>query len=734
MRTCPNCQAELASEFAARCDSCGSLLEDAMQTKRVGPPLDDDDDLEFQVQEKEETDTEFVGGTNDFEPGEKNPNEDKPTVSSADSEDDLKAESDFSTSGSMGDTDFEPIGHSSPFLPEDDEPPPAPEPDDTDFSDLKPEEPPEEDPELTDSGRLKKLSDEEVQSISTKMYRNESYLSEDDKKALINKLENQDQLFANNQPIVPPKKANKRPLAPKEVAAEIDESKPAPKMAHRSKGVAFYYKNLIQLRGSQHIMPGDEMILNDRYYELQPKKLNRNSTLIAAGLVFVAVLVFVGSLMISDTGGDGRIVGVVLNEYDQPILEGGTVHFPDLGKTYEVNAQGLFQSESMPVGAHKIEFIRDGKTFSVDYATVVREGISMVVLRPSDGDEMAAAPPEREKSPPKEQPKPQPAPKEQIERESLAETSSSPSQPSPGRRTNPSPRPTTAKLALAANVDGARLKLGGEVLGAGNLTYNKLDPGSYKYEVSRDGYAPVSGTIRLEAGRTERLTVTLKPLLKETKQQEYTSEDFYFSGLSAVQEQDYKAAVADLNQALKMDPGNADAYHTLGLAWAGIKDWPKARDAFLNAARIYRKNGNGNRAVTSYTEAIGADDKSVEAYLGRGDLFLNRGDARAALIDFETVTRIDRRSAEAYLGMGEARLKQNMFDKAIDHLEDARSLDGDNPIIHQYLMLAYMAEQEYDDVKRSYTKFTETASERQIDRVESDQRYAAVLRLIETDR
>ena len=97
--------------------------------------------------------------------------------------------------------------------------------------------------------------------------------------------------------------------------------------------------------------------------------------------------------------------------------------------------------------------------------------------------------------------------------------------------------------------------------------------------------------------------------------------------------------------------------------------------------------------------------------LGRGSLYLSRNEAIAAIADFDMVTRLDKRNLDAYIGLGRARYNQGQFDKATKHFKDARSLDAENPVIHQYLMLSQYGKGEFKEVQKDYDKFLKCASD-----------------------
>jgi tetratricopeptide (TPR) repeat protein len=84
---------------------------------------------------------------------------------------------------------------------------------------------------------------------------------------------------------------------------------------------------------------------------------------------------------------------------------------------------------------------------------------------------------------------------------------------------------------------------------------------------------------------------------------------------------DYDGAIADYNQAIKLDPNQALTYHVL---------------AFANRARIYFDKKDYDRAIADYNEAIKLDPKLATAYNLRGLAYLNK---RALTAVFPTLTR-----------------------------------------------------------------------------------------------
>jgi tetratricopeptide (TPR) repeat protein len=287
-------------------------------------------------------------------------------------------------------------------------------------------------------------------------------------------------------------------------------------------------------------------------------------------------------------------------------------------------------------------------------------------------------------------------------------------------------------VTLRSNIDGARFELDGSVLGAGNLTYSKIKPGTHNYRVESDGYNPIEGSFTVAAGENYNLAVTLSPMKQATKAEQYTVDDFFHSGQASFKSGDYATAIADFTQTIERKPSHADAHYYRAQAHEGLKMFREAYDDYIRAAEIYRMKKDAGSAINCYNEAVGIDDKATTAYLGRADLYLSRGDVLASIADYDKVVSIDNRNFQGYFGLGEARFKQQQYKKAIKHFKDARSVDSENPLVHQYLVLSYLAIADDKNVKKCYEKFIEFASDDQIKTFREDQRFSGIQRIVES--
>lgn len=689
MKKCQNCQAEQPSDLTTTCIYCGFEIRESSEEQH-----------DQSADNYSETSNEYDNNQTDNE------------IS-------LEIDSPESYLGSAADDsvddDFSPIGTSAPIMPE----PLEVEPE------IAQDNPTEE--ETTTSG-IKRLSDEEVKSIEKELYGSSNYLSgnENDNKKHRFPGEEEDQAFGN-APIIPPvKHDSEAEIKPVEIP---ETDLPKPKFSNsKGRGVAFFYKNYIQLLSQQHLNDEDVIVVNDREYSLKPKDLKMFKITSISAAAAILLLVLSISMFGGSSTGYGQITGFVLDENDHPFTQGVTVELPEAGKSTKTNPQGFFQLTSVPTGAHQIDYLIDGEVVKTDYVTVVNDEESLVLLKPEVYEEYAEVdnPPDE---PTVEKPVVESKPSEPTK-------PAEPQKPTHSKTKSVKKQSTTSqysKVSLNANVQGAKFVLDGKVVGAGNMTYSKIQPGNHEYTVSADGYDKKTGSFYVKAGDNKTLSVVLSPLSRQAKMEQFDENDYKYSARTAFSEGDYKTTISDLSAYLKDNPGDPEAYYLRAEAYEFLAQADMALNDYVRAAEIYTFQKEYYNSINSYTKALEIDDKSITAYLGRGKVYLAKNEPLAAIADFDYVTKIDRRNFDAYYGLGEATFAQQRYKTAIDYFKDARSIDDGNPLVHQYLMLSYLAVDDHKNLKKSFDKFKDVASDRELKNLYGNPKYSAALKVIEMD-
>jgi len=126
------------------------------------------------------------------------------------------------------------------------------------------------------------------------------------------------------------------------------------------------------------------------------------------------------------------------------------------------------------------------------------------------------------------------------------------------------------------------------------------------------------------------------------------------AGLRAARWGEPELAEPRLVEALRRDTRNAEAWHALGLARAGL--------------------GNLDGAAAAYRSGLRADPRALENHLGLATLAVLRGDASAALGEYDAIVSARPQFADAHLGRSWALMKLGRLDDAQRALDRAQEL------------------------------------------------------------
>ena len=129
---------------------------------------------------------------------------------------------------------------------------------------------------------------------------------------------------------------------------------------------------------------------------------------------------------------------------------------------------------------------------------------------------------------------------------------------------------------------------------------------------------------------------------------------FLNQGLNQVKEGDYRGAIADFNQALQINPNDAELYHNrgnarfkLGEIQAAMEDFTQAlrlnpdyAEAYVGRGNAYHKLGNNQGAVIYYTQLLRLNPKDAKAYYNRGVAQSKRGEQQRAIEDYQKAVKL----------------------------------------------------------------------------------------------
>ena len=168
---------------------------------------------------------------------------------------------------------------------------------------------------------------------------------------------------------------------------------------------------------------------------------------------------------------------------------------------------------------------------------------------------------------------------------------------------------------------------------------------------------------------------------------------------------EYQRAVRDETQAILVDSKLAAAYDIRGLAyyslgqyWLAIQDLteairlePQLTGAYINRALAYANLGQPHRAIQDYDEAIRLEPRPALAYNNRGSAFHILSQYQRALEDYTQAIRFAPELALAYHNRGLAYMSLGQAGRAIQDLSEAIRLDPQLALAYHNRALAYMS-------------------------------------------
>jgi tetratricopeptide (TPR) repeat protein len=179
--------------------------------------------------------------------------------------------------------------------------------------------------------------------------------------------------------------------------------------------------------------------------------------------------------------------------------------------------------------------------------------------------------------------------------------------------------------------------------------------------------------------------------------------DYYGRGNAWLAKQQYDSALADFNEAIRLEPtfrkailARASLYATKEVKGQSAKDYQKAIADYTEAIRldakdaeayrgrgfVFTKIGDSDKAIADYTEAIRLDPKNAWAYVARGCMYAEKGDFDKCIADCTIAIQIDPELAFAYKDRGNCYLEKGKIDNAIEDYTESIRLDPHNAEVY----------------------------------------------------
>ncbi len=187
-------------------------------------------------------------------------------------------------------------------------------------------------------------------------------------------------------------------------------------------------------------------------------------------------------------------------------------------------------------------------------------------------------------------------------------------------------------------------------------------------------------------------------------------------GLARLNRGDVDQAIADFDEAIRLQPKQADAYNNRGNAYSRKRQWsraiadygaaidlgPKSALAHYNRGLAYHTVGELDRAIADFEEAIRLDPKDPDAHNERGRAHHAKGEFDRAVADYGEAIRRDPRHMIAYFNRGLAHQAAGELDRAIADFGEAVRLAPESADIYGNRGIAHAAKGDLDRAVADY--------------------------------
>lgn len=164
-------------------------------------------------------------------------------------------------------------------------------------------------------------------------------------------------------------------------------------------------------------------------------------------------------------------------------------------------------------------------------------------------------------------------------------------------------------------------------------------------------------------------------------------------GNAYISKGDYDRAVADYDQAIKLQPDFAKAYNNRACAYIIRGDYDyaiidlnqaiqlqpdSATEAYNNRGFIYTTKGNYNHAIADINQAIHLQPDLAVAYINRGNAYLSKGDYSQSIANYDQAVKLQPDlTAMGYMNRAIIFSLEGNYDQAIVYLDKAIRLQPD---------------------------------------------------------
>jgi tetratricopeptide (TPR) repeat protein len=264
---------------------------------------------------------------------------------------------------------------------------------------------------------------------------------------------------------------------------------------------------------------------------------------------------------------------------------------------------------------------------------------------------------------------------------------------------------------IVVTADESQLTSDNEIVGTvpkGDILTVKEENGESFWVICSTGRATTKGWVK------RRDVVSLQKALElfdDEVRRTQTAELYTIRGRISTAIGEYNKALADFNEAIRLDPKSSTAFRQRANAWRKKGQFNKALADFDESIRLdpkcsttfhlrgngWLENGDFNRALADYNEAVQRDPQDAMALGSRGLAWDRRQQFDEAIADFTESIRLDPRFADTFAARGLAWFKKGNDQKCIADFNEAILLNPKNAKFYYRRARAWHEMDEFDN-------------------------------------
>ncbi|NEQ35854.1 MAG: tetratricopeptide repeat protein [Okeania sp. SIO3I5] len=162
------------------------------------------------------------------------------------------------------------------------------------------------------------------------------------------------------------------------------------------------------------------------------------------------------------------------------------------------------------------------------------------------------------------------------------------------------------------------------------------------------------------------------------------AESYYDRGAKHYKQGEYEKALADFNQAIQLNPKLAKAYNDRGI--------------------VYRKQGKYEKAIADYNQAIQINPEDADYYNNRGIVYKKQGEYEKALADYSQAIQLNPEYHYAYYNRGIAYDDLGEYEKALADYNQAIQINPEDADYYNNRGIVYKKQGEYEKALADYNQ------------------------------